>query len=159
MRKSSTTLHQRFAAKVQPPDANGCWLWAGAKSGAGYGHIGVDGMTVSAHRVSWALVNGPVPDGLHVLHRCDVKRCVNPAHLFVGTNTDNVRDAINKGRFGHSRHVRGEKHPRAKLRAEDVYTIRAALAEGASQSSLARRFGVTSNAVNAIALGKSWRAR
>ena len=76
---------------------NGCWLWAKAVNTNGYGYKWHKGKLHHAHRVSWELNRGPIPDGLFVLHRCDVKLCVNPEHLFLGTQTDNMRDAMAKG--------------------------------------------------------------
>lgn len=94
-----------LAAFCDRYDANerGCWIWRGAPSGKmGYGHISVgprsDKMAIGAHRFSWLLHRGAIPSGLSVLHKCDVPLCVNPAHLFVGTQGDNVRDMARKGR-------------------------------------------------------------
>lgn len=94
-----STLAARFWEKVDR--AEGCWLWTGAKS-SGYGKIqrGQRGAGyVWAHRVAWELTVGPIPDGLQVLHACDNPPCVNPAHLFLGTRSDNMRDAASKGRL------------------------------------------------------------
>lgn len=100
-RKRHSTI-DRFWARVQKTeDGDGCWLFAGAKWSPG-GHIYFareDGTRVSAHRFSYELHHGPVPDGMVVMHTCDVPRCVNPAHLLAGTQRDNVHDAISKGRF------------------------------------------------------------
>jgi hypothetical protein len=76
----------------------GCWLWERAVKGEGYGHKWYDGKLQSAHRISWQIHRGPIPDGLWVLHRCDVMLCVNPDHLFLGTHQDNVDDKHRKGR-------------------------------------------------------------
>ena len=85
----------RFVEKTE-----GCWLWTGAKTGGGYGYIRRSGKEkMSAHRASWEMHNGPVPEGLWVLHRCDTPACVRPDHLFVGTRADNMRDAHEKGRI------------------------------------------------------------
>jgi hypothetical protein len=91
---------ERFWKNVRKSDA--CWEWTANRSTAGYGHIkkgGRQGEQLGAHRVSWELHNGPIPPGLFVCHHCDNPRCVRPDHLFLGTTTDNVRDAICKGRM------------------------------------------------------------
>ena len=87
----------RFWAKV---DKSGeCWVWTAALHTTGYGIFGIGGKRVDrAHRISWAIANGPIPEGAHILHHCDNRPCVNPAHLFIGTNQDNVNDCIKKGR-------------------------------------------------------------
>lgn len=89
---------RRFWAKVEK--GPGCWLWTGAKNSRGYGQTasGLKGKSKLAHRASYEHFYGPIPDGLYVLHRCDVPHCVNPQHLFVGTAADNMQDAVRKGR-------------------------------------------------------------
>src|SRR5947207_5829360 len=89
----------------------GCWVWLRARTSRGYGNIHLGGKMVSAHRVAWELVNGPIPEGLLVLHKCDNPSCVNPDHLFLGTNADNRKDAQVKGRL--PRHL-GEKNPHVR---------------------------------------------
>jgi hypothetical protein len=86
----------RFWKYVNKTD--GCWLWTGAIGGSGYGLLGVENRNVPAHRLSWQIHNGPIPDGLLVCHTCDNPPCVNPAHLWLGTNLDNARDKMAKGR-------------------------------------------------------------
>ena len=93
----------RFWAKVELT-LDGCWLWTGSKTGpgpyttGGYGTVYWRGEYLLAHRVMWELANGPIPEGMHVLHRCDVRNCVRPDHLFLGTHQDNMADMARKGR-------------------------------------------------------------
>lgn len=93
------TLRERFNSRHIPVPESGCWLWEGAVDRYGYGKIRDNCHRVQAHRVSWILHNGPIPEGLCVLHKCDVPGCVNPDHLFLGTNKDNTQDALKKGRL------------------------------------------------------------
>jgi hypothetical protein len=87
-----------IAKRSIPEPMSGCWLWTGAIASHGYGHTRFDGETWYAHRLSWHAHRGPITPGMWVLHRCDVPACVNPAHLFLGTATDNAQDRENKGR-------------------------------------------------------------
>jgi hypothetical protein len=91
------SLEDRFYAKVAYSD-EGCWLWAGSKYANGYGEIKVDGKKAYAHRVAWALENGPIPAGASVLHHCDVRACVRHDHLFLGDHNANMADMKAKGR-------------------------------------------------------------
>jgi len=90
------SLEDRFFQKVLKTDS--CWLWTGGIATQGYGVFRVDGKSVSAHRHSYKIHKGEIPDGMHVCHSCDVRNCVNPDHLWVGTATDNMQDMIKKGR-------------------------------------------------------------
>jgi len=93
-------LEERFEAKVMPEPNSGCWLWVGSWNQDGYGGIAVPGRGHErAHRVSWEIAHGSIPLGLMVLHSCDTPPCVNPAHLFLGTQLHNMRDAAKKGRI------------------------------------------------------------
>ena len=90
-------LKERFLLHVDKTDS--CWLWIGAKS-MGYGAFSIRaGVPKAAHRISWELFNGPIPEGMCVLHKCDVRACVNPDHLFLGTRDTNFMDAVSKGRI------------------------------------------------------------
>ena len=92
-------ISERFWAKTQPQDGRGCIRWTGAHSKDGYGRFALRRVNTKAHRVAWMLDRGPIPDGLCVLHRCDVRDCVNVDHLFLGTIRDNNTDARMKGRL------------------------------------------------------------
>lgn len=91
---------ERFWVKVDKTAPGGCWLWTGVRRPNGYGSFSVRQKYFGTHRFSWELTNGPIPTGLNVLHRCDVRACVNPEHLFLGTHRDNAIDREQKGRKG-----------------------------------------------------------
>ena len=155
MGRPLTPLPERFWPKV---DMSGdCWLWQARRDKDGYGDIrlgGKHGGHVRAHRVSWELHNGCIPDGLIVCHKCDNPPCVNPAHLFLGTHKDNSIDRTRKGR---GRDSRGEKQGGAKLTANDVIDIRSLRAFGAEGRALARAFGVSEASIAFICQRKTWR--
>lgn len=101
MAKKPDCMSIRFWPKVNVLGETQCWNWMASIKPNGYGQIGRGGRgagVVYAHRASWELVNGKIPDGLQVLHHCDNRRCVNPSHLFLGTQKDNIRDMLSKGR-------------------------------------------------------------
>ena len=105
--KGGHELRARLMKYRSIDETSGCWNWTGAIHRNGYGKFGRrDGdrqRTDGAHRVAWEVLIGPIPDGLHVLHKCDNPCCINPEHLFVGTNQDNVDDMMAKGRHGSDR--------------------------------------------------------
>ncbi len=126
---------------------NYCWLWQGSLT-KGYGQIKLQALDeIKPHRVSWVLAHGKIPKGIKVLHSCDVRNCVNPSHLFLGTTLDNINDKISKGRHKgwklHSGAHRGEKNSRTKLTDEKVQEIRFRYANGeTNQSKLAKEYKV-----------------
>jgi len=159
----------RFWSKVDRSGGpESCWPWVCGKDTKGYGccRIGPRKQTC-AHRVSWQISRGDIPPGLLVCHRCDNPPCCNPAHLFLGTNTDNMRDCSAKGRIpkGDSHHTRtrpelvprGSTHSSAKLTEADVVCIRKMLASGRTHYDIAAAFGVSRSAVSNIAVGKVWK--
>lgn len=125
----------------------GCWIWMGALDRKGYGrHGNGGGRTASAHRSAYAEAFGPIPSGLAVCHRCDVPSCVNPQHLFLGTQKDNVEDMARKGRHG-----------KARIRAEQASEIKRRLRNGETHRSIAEAFGLDRSTVTQISRNKSWR--
>ena len=97
-KKPVGTTEERLLENIRKRKKTGCWLWTGQRKRHGYGVIKIGGIETKTHRAMWEVVNGPIPDGLCVLHRCDVPPCCNPEHLFLGTQGDNVRDCCKKGR-------------------------------------------------------------
>lgn len=156
-------LAERFWEKVtKSDDLNGCWLWTGYRNRTGYGTIGPGGQhrsDVLATNVSWELHNGPIPDGLNVLHNCpggDNPACVNPAHLWLGTHADNMADMVAKGRASHVVRVRGSSHPRALLTEEQVREIRRRYKghNNPPQRVLAAEFGVDQTTISSVLHGR-----
>ena len=143
---------ERFWAKV---DKSGeCWMWTGCVSRGGYGSFSVTSADNRlAHRVAYELTIGAIPPGLLACHKCDVCGCVNPAHIFLGTSTDNNRDRESKGR---GRKQRGEANTSATLTWEKVREIRALRSSGFSQVDLARTFGVSKQSITNIIQGRTW---
>ena len=154
----------RFWCKVEKTDA--CWLWTGSKRHKGYGAFVYkkNGQVIQgrAHRYSYELHKGEIPAGLFVLHRCDIPACVNPEHLFLGTNRDNVEDMVSKGRhvpggtYGPGNYQRGEDHHSAKLNETIVREIRRQRGEGRSIGWLARTYGITIGHTHRIVTRKAW---
>lgn len=149
-------IEERFWPKVQRTHA--CWLWTGSTDGRGYGQLSSmhAKSPVKAHRVSWELANGPIPDGLSVLHACDTPGCVRPDHLFVGTQRDNMRDAAEKGRTSPIPVRKGVAHHNAKLNQRKVRRIRAMYRAGETQTAIAEAMNVTQTCVSLVLSGKTW---
>lgn len=147
-------LLARFHAQYEPEPNSGCWLWtASIVSGGGYGNFWWKGER-RAHRASWRIHHGEIPDGMSVCHRCDVPSCVNPDHLWLGTNIENIADRHAKGR---DPATHGERHGMSILTADEVMRIRARRAAGARRDVLATDFGVSVATIKKIIGGHTWR--
>ena len=131
-------LKQRIKASVTIDDA-GCWIWKFSVWN-GFGQLSVRDENTYAHQLSYRLFVGQIPDGMEVCHKCDVKRCCNPDHFFLGTNLDNVRDMWAKGRGVPPRPVCGEANHKATLTDAQVQELRQLAAAGWNQRQLAARF-------------------
>lgn len=153
MRASLPVTRALIAERSTPEPNSGCWLWDEHWNPAGYGMMWTNGRLVLAHRLSWELHNGPIPGGMCILHRCDTPACVNPDHLRLGTRAENRADCVTKGR---QRAGRGERNRGAKVTAETVQAIRAALDLCESQASIGRRFGLTQASISRIRHGVTW---
>jgi hypothetical protein len=159
---SRRTLKEEFFSRLVAGDVEDCWPWKDHEQG--YGQMMFNHESYSAHRLSWEFHRGPVPSGIHVLHHCDNPPCCNPAHLFLGTNLDNMTDKVSKGRQAkggavrknHS-HLHGEKIGTAKITAETVMEIRRLDAAGKHPAKIAKEVGVVERYVPLIASGKCWK--
>lgn len=144
-------LEGRFWSKVSHEDS-GCWRWNAGLYTRGYGCFHVEGKPQYAHRVSFSLYYGAVPLGAVICHSCDNVWCVNPRHLFAGTQAENLADMAAKGRS-----TLGEKNPRSKLNALEVAAIRQMYgSSGLTQHAIAELFGVQRTAVSRIITGARW---
>lgn len=142
-------LRKSFECKVIKKD--GCWDWKGALSGGGYFQIRFNKKKVSAHRISWIIHKGQIPENLWVLHKCDNPRCTNPDHLFLGTPKENSKDRDRKGKG-----QQGEKHHKAKLKENDVLEIRKKLDLGLSCERISKEYGVSNGAIWFIKHNLTW---
>lgn len=136
-----------------------CWNWPNSHNPqTGYGQLShwKDGKRTlhTAHRESYKAFSGPITDGLMVLHKCDNRSCFNPAHLFLGTQADNMQDMLRKGRGAKNTSLFGEKHHQSKLTCDDVVFIRSS---GLSVTDLCERFSISRSVIYSVKQGKTWR--
>jgi len=149
-------VEARFWSKVNKGSLVDCWLWTAAKTKFGHGVMGKgkrgEGL-YKAHRLSWIIHNGPIPKMLCVCHVCDIPSCVNPRHLFLGTQQDNIMDAVEKGRQTGSPGLPGESNPFSKLTKSQVEEIRTS---SVSSRKLAAIYGVGKSQILRIKNGVAW---
>lgn len=152
MTKHGLSHKERFEMYYIPEPNSGCWIWLGWLSADGYGVFSYWDqdrgkiLSVRAHRFSYKLSHGSLPKGRCICHRCDTPLCVNPDHLFAGTNRENQIDSVLKGRSG-----------RQKLTADKVMEIKQAISNGAGTNELARRYKVDSSTISNIKKKRVWR--
>jgi len=153
---------------------DGCWIWIGVVSNAGYGKTRYEKKDISAHRLSYIVFIGSIPDGKNVCHKCDEKRCVNPEHLWLGSQSENIKDCVKKGRFTGTKGFKwtdevrkkmknrthadrkGEKHHLKKLINDDIKEIRRLYDSGINQKELSLRYKVHQSCISNIVRYKSW---
>lgn len=148
------TLKEIFWSKVSIKSENECWEWLMSKDKCGYGRLMFNSIREKAHRISWKLINGEIPDGLYVCHKCDNPSCVNPKHLFLGTQKDNMVDMRKKNR---QPSVLGEKNPKAKLTEEIVLEIRLLYQFGIRQYEIAKMYKISRFLVFDIVHRRKWK--
>lgn len=137
----------RFMKKVVVAKS-GCWDWVACLEANGYGAFSIDSKANLAHRVSWILHKGDIPDNLYVLHRCDNRKCVNPAHLFLGTRSDNSLGMVSK-----NRQVKGEQIKQSKLNAEAILSIRK---DPRKNEVIAKQYEVSSSLISRVKNERIW---
>lgn len=148
------SLETRFYRHITIAES-GCWEWTGTLNMYGYGELGNCGRKprkLTAHRVSWMIHKGLIPQGLLVCHKCDNRRCANPDHLFLGTHKDNTQDALSKGRF----HVNG-KVSYTDLTPEIIQEIRTRRKNGEKGRELAKEYKISEQSICDIVKGRTWR--
>lgn len=144
------TLTERFFSKMERIPFSGYWLWTAGLDGGGYGQMGKGKYKkLKAHRLSYEIHYGQIPTGMSVLHKCDIPSCVNPDHLFLGSQQDNMRDMKLKGRG-----VRGESQGSSKLTADEIVKI---INATGYQYEIAAQFGISQTQVSRIKSRKHWR--
>ncbi len=142
---------KRFENFIHTCPNTGCFLWSGALDPTGYGAFSLGKhKKVNAHRMAWEIAHGPIPPGMFVCHHCDVRWCVNPQHLFLGTPQDNIADMMDKGRI-----IWGEASWKARLTAADVLDVRAN-PNNLTAAQFASRLGVTPRQIYRLWQRKSW---
>ena len=131
-----------------------CWLWLGAKDRTGYGTVYVEGKNHKVHRLVWQMKHGTIPCGMLVCHRCDVRNCANPTHLFLGSQSDNMRDMYDKNRQPCKM---GESNGNSKLTSSEVQGIKSLRENGTTLRELSSIFGVCMSTISRVCIGVTWK--
>ncbi len=147
------TYRDKFWKFVKIGEPSVCWEFKGKLFSNGYGDFRMNAVSTMAHRVSYFIANGELPDDLVVCHHCDNRRCVNPQHLFIGTQVDNMQDMMQKGR---NKPARGEKGGKSKLTDNDVRSIRQLAISGMFHREIAAKFGVSTKQITVIVNRIQW---
>lgn len=163
-KKRKRELRERLAQKIRKLEH--CWMWLGAKTEQGYGIATLDnGVHTTAHRAMWIAERGQIPKGLHVLHACDMRDCVNVDHLWLGTQKENLQDMVRKNRARKSARPpkqtipfpsRGERNPRCKLTERGVREIRLLLSQNQPRALIMRQYGISRSTLSHISVGRTW---
>ena len=154
--KKDVPPHLKFWNWVRKSPHNGCWEWTGASNPKGYGRLAYRTKFMYVHRLSYEMHYGPIPDGMNVCHTCDNPSCVNPNHLFAGTQSDNLKDAVRKGRMFRP-NTNAERNGNTSLTWDEVDQIRAFLDAGESGDVLASQYGVHRTTITNIKHQKTWK--
>lgn len=150
-------LMARIERMSVPEPNSGCWIWLAQLSAKGYGRINIAGRPILAHRASWHAQNGEIPNGKLILHHCDNRACVNPDHLYPGTQKQNMADALRRGRFPNFKGLRkGSLNPSAKIHETDVGVIKSLLASGMKQDDIAAIYGLARSSISNVKRGVTW---
>lgn len=155
-----TPIEEKFWKKVDKGGSDECWEWTGKLNHSGYGILctgpRANRKRTRAHRISWEIHNGPIPERKLVLHKCDNKKCVNPNHLYLGTHSNNMQDAWDRGRQPRERpNCRGLNHGKAKLSDDDVREIRRLWKKRVRRKALSEKYGVSPRHIWAVATGRA----
>lgn len=150
-KRGGLSISYRLENTSMPVTESGCWLWLGQLDAGGYGCIRIGRKMIKAHRASFMVYRDMIPKGIKVLHHCDIPSCINPDHLFLGTQADNVRDMITKGRH---RPSRGQNNGRAKLNERQAAVIRESKE---TLRVLSERYGVSPTIISYVKRGISWK--
>ena len=138
--------------RSEPITESGCIIWTGATTKGGYGAITIDNKNLAAHRVAFQEANGVIDEGLQVNHTCDIRCCINPRHLYQGTQSDNMKDKFKRNRHD----MKGEKHPFSKLTEIDVQNIKKKLILGKLHKDIAKEYNVSRGCISYISRGDTW---